>query len=148
MLALRFSPRQSVENEVTGLRDRFDQMLGDLRAASRPFASAAFPALNVWEDQDHYFVEAELPGIKMADLEILVADRRTLTIKGQRTPEQCEHGTWHRRERGCGAFERELPLPGYVDADKVEAGLKQGVLTVKLPKSPEMKPRKIEVKAS
>ena len=147
MLALRFAPLGEIHRELNGLRSHFDQVLGDLRAVSRPFAPASFPALNAWEDQENYFVEAELPGIALDDLEIHVADRNTLSIKGERKQAAGE-GPWHRRERGYGKFERELALPGYVDAEQVAASLKNGILTIKLPKAAEMLPRKIEVKAS
>jgi HSP20 family protein len=82
------------------------------------------------------------------DLEITMADAATLTIKGARKEPASEGAKWHRRERGFGSFERSLELPGPVDTENVEATCKHGVLTIKLPKAPELRPRKIEVKAS
>ena len=147
MLALRFAPLRDIQRELNGIRGHFDQVLGDLRSVSRPYAPASFPALNAWEDSENYLVEAELPGIALEDLEIYVADRNTLTIKGERKQASGE-GAWHRRERGYGKFARELTLPGFVDAENVCATLKQGVLTIKLRKAAEMLPRKIEVKTA
>ena len=147
MLALRFSPLRELQRELDTLWAGGSAM-GDRQSASRRFAPTSFPALNAWEDEQSYFVEAELPGIGMSDLEIYVADRHTLVVKGERKPTTAEGGTWHRRERGCGAFQRELSLPGWIDAEQVEATLKNGILTIKLPKAADMLPRKIEVKAT
>jgi HSP20 family protein len=107
---------------------------------------AGYPALNAWEDDASYFVEAELPGMELADLEIVVTGDQ-LTIKGERKAPAIEQGAWHRRERAFGAFARTLELPAAVDADRVEAKLSSGVLLVQLPKSEKARPRKIEVKA-
>ena len=70
-----------------------------------------------------------------------------LTLKGRREPEDGQQATYHRRERGTGSFTRVLTLPIEVDADKVEASLAQGVLTIRLPKAESAKARKIQVKA-
>jgi HSP20 family protein len=77
-----------------------------------------------------------------------MADASTVVIKGNRKTPELAGGQWHRRERAFGTFERSLTLPGAINGDEVEASLKHGVLTVKLPKAPELRPRKIEVKAS
>lgn len=107
---------------------------------------AGYPALNAWEDDAGYYVEAELPGIELADLEIVVVGGQ-LTIKGERKAPTVEKGAWHRRERAFGSFTRVLDLPAAVDSDRVEAKLTNGVLLVSLPKSEKARPRKIEVKA-
>jgi HSP20 family protein len=107
----------------------------------------AFPPVNVWEDQDAFHVEAELPGLTREQLQISVNHRNQLTLQGERPVEEFEKGRWHRRERGFGRFQRVLKLPAPVDADKVEAKLEDGVLLLTLPKSEEAKPRKIAVKA-
>lgn len=109
--------------------------------------NASYPALNVWEDNDAVFVEAELPGLDMKDLEIYVTGGNQLTIKGERKQPVIEKGVWHRQERGSGSFSRTLTLPFPVDADHVEARFENGVLHVKLAKHESAKPRKITVKA-
>jgi HSP20 family protein len=106
----------------------------------------AFPALNVWEDGDSFFAEAELPGFTMADLEVLVVGDE-LSIKGNRQHEG-EEVKFHRRERGTGTFARTITLPAAVNPDKVEAVLKNGVLMVMLPKAEEARARKITVKSA
>jgi len=106
-----------------------------------------YPALNLWEDDESLFVEAELPGFDLDSLEIFVNGDNQLSLKGERKPPVVENGTWHRQERGHGAFQRMIALPHYVDSGKVTAQLVNGVLTIALPKREEAKPRRIEVKA-
>lgn len=115
-------------------------------ASSVPTAPVSGSAMNVWEDAHHYFVESELPGFRMEDVEVSVlADE--LTIKGERRAPDRESATWLRRERPTVAsFARSFTLPNAVQADKVEASLTNGVLLVTLPKTPALQPRKITVK--
>ena len=146
MFSLRNRPLFDFQNELNHMRRQLNELLGP---AGEPRAhSAGYPLLNAWEDEHSFFVEAELPGLALDDLDISMTDRSTITIKGHRKEPTLAGGQWHRRERGFGAFERSLELPGAVDADNVEASFKCGVLTIKLPKAPELRPRKIEVKAS
>lgn len=104
-----------------------------------------FPALNVWEDGDRLMAEAELPGLRLEDIELLVIGNE-LTIKGQRPKTAEAKGSIHRQERGVGEFTRTITLPVEIDAEKVEATLKNGVLTVVLPKADPAKARKIAVR--
>lgn len=112
------------------------------------FGLRPFPALNVWDDNDCVHVEAELPGVAMEDIEINVVGGE-LSIKGARRPFNGGNGnrTFHRQERAVGEFSRFLTLPDAIDADRVEATLKNGVLTIKLPKAETAKPRRIQVQA-
>jgi HSP20 family protein len=142
MLLNRLSPRHLFE-EVQKAFDSFDEL-----TASRPQLSpAGFPALNAWSDEDNFYLEAEIPGMSLDDLEIFVSDGQVLTIKGRRSEAQIEGANWLRRERGSGAFERRIQLPGPINQDGVDATLKQGVLTIKLPKAQEIRPKRISVKA-
>ena len=110
-------------------------------------AAGTYPAVDVWQDEDRLYIEAELPGMEIGDLEIYVTGGNQLTIRGERKPPTVEGGTWHRQERGYGKFSRLLALPCDVKTDEVEAELKDGVLTVKLPKSEAAKPRRLAIKA-
>ena len=92
-------------------------------------------------------VEAELPGMELSDLEILVHGNQ-LSIKGERPEPSGEEKKWHRQERGYGKFTRLIELPFDLDQAKVEAELRNGVLSITLPKREESKPRRIEVKAN
>lgn len=107
--------------------------------------TTAFPALNVWEDGRNYFIEAELPGLRMEDLEVTAVGAE-LTLKGQRKEETLKDAVYHRRERGAGSFVRSIRLPAAVDTADVKATLQNGVLSISLPKAKEAQPRKIEVK--
>ena len=123
----------------------FDRWGGNgLRGSSRN----VYPPLNLWEDDNHLFVEAELAGLEMSDLEIFVNGENQLTIKGERKQPEPENGNWHRQERGVGAFSRLIDLPYPVNSDDVSAEFKHGVLTITMPKREEAKPRRIEVKSS
>ena len=98
-------------------------------------------SLHTWAS---YFAEAEIPGVKGEDLDVsVVADE--LTIKGTRQPLADEEAAYHRRERGVGAFVRVVRLPVEVVADKVQASLRDGVLTLVMPKAEAAKPRRITV---
>ena len=105
-----------------------------------------FPSLNLWEDADQVFIEAELPGMEPKDIEIHVTGGNQLTLRGERKPNVPENMVVHRQERGFGTFVRVLTLPFAVDAAHVEAKLENGVLRLKLPKHESAKPRKITVK--
>jgi HSP20 family protein len=109
-------------------------------------AAPAGPALNVWETAEAFIVETELPGVSMEslDLSVIGAD---LTIKGERTAQSPDQARFLRRERRGGRFERTITLPAEVDAEKVDAALVNGVLTINLPKAPAARPRKIAVSA-
>jgi HSP20 family protein len=108
---------------------------------------AAYPAANVWEDGDNAYVEAELPGMSMDSIEVDVIGNE-VTIRGERKIEEPPNGTYRRRERPAGCFSRTTTLPWEIDAEHVEAKLHDGVLTIRLPKSPAAKPRKIKVQAA
>ena len=130
-----------LQSEVNRLFDRW----GD---NGRPFFGVVeFPALNLWEEEDAFHLEAELPGLELSDLEIFVTNHNQLTIKGERKAPAPEKGTLHRQERGFGKFVRTLTLPVAVDENQVDARFEHGVLKVRLPKHEGAKPRKIEIKA-
>lgn len=107
----------------------------------------AFPAVNVWEDDENLYAEAEIPGVKREDLEVYTVGDE-LTIKGRREPCSDEKVSYHRRERGTGEFTRIVTLPAEVKADEVEATYRDGVLTVRMPKAESARPKRITVKAS
>jgi HSP20 family protein len=131
---------QGFQNEMNRLFDRW----GD--SGHGLFGGRAFPPLNVWEEGDQVFVEAELPGQDLKDLEIYVTGGNQLTVKGTRKQVTPEKGVWHRQERNFGEFSRTVTLPFLVDAEKVEARLENGVLKLTLSKHESARPRKIEVK--
>jgi HSP20 family protein len=107
------------------------------------------PAVDMMERKDEIVLRADLPGMEQKDIEVTVQDG-TLTIRGERREEKEEkkEGEYFWSERTLGAFVRTLPLPANVDADKVTAAFKNGVLDVHLPKTRESKGKKIEIKAA
>ena len=152
------------------LRDEIDRFWTSLVAAPplHGWGSAQgqrqFPAVNVRETDEAFTVEAELPGLDAAAVDVSVSGEE-LVLKGSR-PAPVDDGTpapagdagdsgaevrgrvvWHLRERGTGAFERRIGLPVPVDAGRVEARLVDGVLTVTCPKLAECQPRKVQVRA-
>jgi HSP20 family protein len=111
---------------------------------------ATAPAMDVADTDKAYEVTAELPGMSESDVEV-VASNGVLTIKGEKKEEKEEkEKDYYLSERRYGSFERRMQIPEDVDADKIEAAFKKGVLTVTLPKKAEaQKPvKKIEIKAS
>jgi HSP20 family protein len=106
------------------------------------------PAVNTREADDAYYIEVDLPGVKKEDISIDVNDN-VLTISGERkVEEERKDEEFYRVESVYGKFERSFTLPEDVDADKIEAEAKDGVLTVKIPKAQvvEKAPKKIEIK--
>jgi len=112
-------------------------------------AAPAYPALNVWANDDGLNVTAEVPGVQPQDIDINVVGD-TLTLSGMRQPDELvnESSRCHRRERGYGDFTRSLQLPYPVDVEKVEATFHNGVLMIAMPRAEEDKPRKIVVKSA
>jgi HSP20 family protein len=126
------------------LHDEFNQMFEQLWTNIARPTTASGPAMNVWEDEGAFYIESELPGMSMNDVDVTVLDDQ-VTIKGTRTLTEPENGRILRRERRGGTFNRTWTLPTAVAADGVSATLKDGVLLVTLPKAPQAKPRRIEV---
>lgn len=110
-------------------------------------ARGVFPPVNIFEDQQGNFIfRAEVPGIAPEEIEVSVENRR-LTISGERKPTGGS-GALHRRERRFGRFSRTLQLPENLDAENVSADCRDGVLTVRIGRREETKPRKIDVRPS
>ncbi len=106
-----------------------------------------YPAVNLYENADGFVLTAELPGMKLEDIELAVQGNR-LTVRGERKISYPDdgHTNLHRRERPTGHFRRAVELPVAIDSEKVEASYRNGVLLVKLPKHAAHRPRRIEVK--
>ncbi|MGZ3283936.1 MAG: Hsp20/alpha crystallin family protein [Xanthobacteraceae bacterium] len=137
-------PFESLRREVEHLFDDFQ--LGPWRS---PFGRTLFepfrrgemswktPAIDVVEKEKAYEITAELPGMDESNIDVKFSDG-TLTIKGEKREEKEEKKKdYYLSERRYGSFQRSFSVPDGVDADKIEAGFKNGVLTVTLPKTPE-----------
>ncbi len=129
-----------------GQMDRFVNEFLGRGSTAWPVSPRRFPPINAWEDEGNFYVEADLPGFQLDDLEISVLGNE-LTVHGQRDQTETNGKTYHLRERATTEFTRVLPLPVEVAADKVAATLKDGVLVITLPKAETARPRKIAVQA-
>ena len=138
------NPLGQLRTEMDRLVSDFFSPLGTVQAPRVAAAPRSFPLLNVWEDGDNLFAEAELPGVKSDAIDISVVANE-LTIRGRRGNAQTEGVAYHRQERSAGEFNRVVRLPFEIDADKVDASLKEGVLLIRLPKADSAKPKKIKV---
>lgn len=128
------------------LRSDLDRLFGDYFGdLERRGPERGAPAVNLWEDESSIHAEAEVPGLRMDDLDLHVVGNE-LAIKGARREDELAGVAYHRQERGAGQFGRVIRLPVEVDASKVQATLKDGVLTVTLPKAEAARPRRIEVR--
>jgi HSP20 family protein len=106
------------------------------------------PDVDVKETANAYVFKADVPGIKEKDLELSTTGNR-LTLSGKREEERHEDtATYHASERSCGSFSRSFTLPDGIDLDHASAELKEGVLTITVPKKPEVMPKKIPFGAS
>jgi HSP20 family protein len=115
------------------------------REMNRVFDTAFAPALDVVEEQDNFLVKIDLPGLGKDDVSVTIQDN-FLTIKGERKHDvEKKETNFYHRERVHGTFARTIELPTRVDAGKVEATFRDGVLHVTLPKSEEAKPKEIKV---
>ena len=143
MLRRRYVPEMweemdRLQREMNRIFESFDRT---------PMATAGFPALNLWMNEDGAVATAELPGVNVKDLEINVVGE-TLTLSGQRKPAELpKDAVYHRQERGQGKFTRTIDLPFNVDSAKVQATLEKGILSILLPRAEQDKPRKITVKS-
>ena len=138
-------------NELGRIRSQIERLFEnpfDLVVPSTGFFEGWTPAVDVHEDKDKYVVKAEVPGMKKEDIDVSL-DGSTLTISGERKHEQeRKEDETYRSERFFGRFQRNITLPAAVDASKIDANYKDGVLTITLPKSEEAKPKQIQVKTS
>jgi HSP20 family protein len=133
-------------DRLASLRDEMDRLF-DFSYPSRDTGlfSGWSPALDVYDDKDALVVSAELPGMKKEEIEISLHDG-VLNLSGERKHErENKEGQTFRSERYFGKFQRSVSLPTTVDASKVKATYKDGILSVWLPKAEEAKPRQIEV---
>lgn len=125
----------------------FDLVSRFIGNAAASHSATAYPAFNVWSNEDGAVITSELPGVKMDELDLTVHGK-TVTIKGARKEQQDQQqGQFVRRERPDGEFSRMIELPYQIDNAKVEAKLQNGVLEIKLPRAEADKPRKIAVGA-
>jgi HSP20 family protein len=131
-------------------RTLYDELIDLNRRMSRLFndytiRDGAYPETNVYENGEEYVIIAKLPGLTKKDVEISFKDS-TIKITGERKADFDKKESLLLRERYAGKFERSFVLNEQVSMDNVKAEFNNGLLMIKLPKAPESKPRKIEIK--
>jgi HSP20 family protein len=132
--------------------DLFDEFLNDRAFGSEPRgvrSRGVYPPVNLHETPDAFILTAELPGVAPEDIDVSL-EGKTVTLSGQRKvdPIAGDGTAVHRRERQSGHFKRAFELPTEFDVDKAEAKHRAGVLELRLPKTPQSKPRQIAVQTS
>ena len=135
-------------HEMVSLRDAMDRLFNE--AFTRPFFAGtmrtSLPPVDMWQDDNSVIIRAALPGLKADDVQISITGDM-LTLRGEyRQKEERNDDRFQMRENLYGSFERSLLLPVPVLSDKAQAQFEDGVLTITLPKSEEIKPKTITVK--
>lgn len=136
--------------DLISLRERmnrlFEQTLDRSRGEREGMVAGTWaPAVDIYETPDSIVLQAELPGLSKDDIDIQVRDN-VLTLKGERRSEkEVKEGNYLRVERAYGGFQRAFTLPAAVQADKIRAVFKDGVLDVSIPKVEEAKPKQIKI---
>ena len=140
MAIIRWDPFR----EMTTLQNHVNRLADSLWSGRQ---ESWVPAVDVFDTKDAVVLKAELPGMKIDDIQIEVDDN-VLTIRGERSFEdKVDEERYYRVERRYGSFQRSLALPQGVKADEIQAGYEDGILTITVPKVEEEKPKRIEVKA-
>ena len=151
---VRREPEQGMAMPRSLPRDPFQLMrqmmnwdpFGTLDVFSQGMPSTWTPQFDVKETPDGYVLKADLPGIEEKDVDINVTGNR-LVVSGSREDEGRHEGeSYYTYERSYGTFMRSFTLPDGIDSDRVEAELKNGVLTLMIPKRDEVKPRRVPIK--
>jgi HSP20 family protein len=148
MALIRWSPMK----DALSFRDEMDRLLDSFYGRTVPSAERYegdwYPVMDIAETDDEVTACLEVPGLKREDLKVSVHDD-VLTVTGEKKQEKSTDGeNLHRVERVYGYFKRSVALPSSVDADKVKAAYKDGVLKISLPKLESKKPKEIEVQVS
>ena len=130
--------------ELEGLQEQLAQLMQDTTDGNG--AAPFIPLVDIEETEDAWIVEAELPGVKPEDVNVEVRGSE-LAISGE-IKEREREGILRRRTRKTGEFDYHITLPGDADAENIDADLRDGVLTVRIPKPEQERPRRIDVRST
>jgi HSP20 family protein len=138
----RNDPWKMLETLQEEINKLFDFSFGKIPATKEEILS---PSVDIWEDKDNIYVEADLPGFEQKDIKVSVkGDSLSISAKKEETKEE-KKKNYYRCERFQGSFYRELDLPSSVDTSKIKAQYKNGVLKITLPKVEKEKEKEIEI---
>jgi len=129
---------------LAAVQRAMDSVMGGDWLSNRTAGAGAYPPVSVFNEGEDFLVVAELPGVRREDLDVQVRGD-TLRIKGKKTVANEDKASVHRRERAAGEFDRTLTLPAQLDATKVAAEYRDGVLTVRLPRAESERPRSVAI---
>lgn len=129
------------------LRREMNRLFFDFEQKGPAYDTREWPRAWLEDKGSHFELRVEVPGVEDKDLE-LHADGSSVTVRGERKDAVPEGHSVHRKERGAFKFARSFTLPSKIDAERVEASLKNGVLNVTLPKAKEAQPRQISVRSA
>jgi len=140
-------PYQAARTSFDQVRTEMDRLFGGLFAERMiPRTKMVYPPVNLYDDDENFYLTAELPGMNSDNLDINV-EAENIQIKGEQKVEPEEkNGHYHRRERKGGGFAKKIFLPARISTDKVKADMKNGILKVTMAKAQEIKSKKIQVK--
>ena len=131
---------------LASVQRAMDSVMGGDWLGTRTAGGGAYPPVSVFNDGEDFVVVAELAGVRKEDLDVQVRGD-TLRIKGKKSVAYEDKSSVHRREREAGEFDRTLTLPAQLDAAKVAAEYRDGVLTVRLPRAESERPRSVAINA-
>ena len=141
MMAVRFRPfGEDLSRDLTDIQTQMNRLFG-------PVERVGAPPADMHETQNEAVIAVELPGLSEKDIRLSIADD-VLTVQGEKQRVEVQEATQYRQERWFGKFERAFSLPFPVETGQVKATFRDGVLTVKLPKADEVKPKEIKIEAA
>lgn len=144
--AVQWDPFQTMREMLSW--EPIPRLLPELLRGPERLLREYMPAFDVWETQNAYIFKADLPGFREQDLDINISGNR-LTLSGSREAEQVsESDTYYCSERSSGMFTRTFTLPEGINPDEIRADLKDGVLTVNVPKAAEVQAKRITVQGT
>jgi len=153
MSLVRWNPAREIAawpSDLFGMQREMNRMFNNIFRQSEDGEDYALtgwaPAVDIAEQEDEFTVKVELPGVSKDDVKITV-ESNILTVRGEKKQEkETKKENYHRVERSYGSFQRSFTLPTAIINEKIDAAFKDGILTVRVPKAEEAKPKQIEVK--
>lgn len=145
MALVRFTPGRSIFSLKSDMDRLFDNFFTERWDAGDSISDMS-PVIDVEENENQFVVSAEIPGMVKDDIKITFENNYLMISGEKKSKKESKNENVHYTERNYGKFSRSIPIPSGVMLDKISAEYEQGVLTVKVPKAEEAKPKQVEVK--